>query len=144
MAPQAWRAADRDPNPPGVSCDLDKALPRDVRRLVLGFLANQEGQPVDDAVLVADELVCNAQRHGSPDPVRQRTPDRYGGRGLLLVDQMATAWGVRRYPDHKTVWAELALDSGGRSTHARHLEAVSTNDTAATPDGRRSTWHRVT
>ena len=129
-----------------MSCDLDAASPREVRHLVRGFLAGRDGLPVDDAVLVADELVCNAQRHGSsprvcrltltgqrvrievddtsPDPVRQRTPDRYGGRGLLLVDQLATAWGVRRYPDHKTVWAELALDNTGRSTHARHLTAV--------------------
>jgi histidine kinase-like protein len=159
MSPQAWRAADRDPNPPDVSCDLDTTSPREVRHLVRGFLADREGLPVDDAVLVADELVCNAQRHGrsprvcrlaftgqgqrvrievddtSPDLVRQRTPDRYGGRGLVLVDQLASAWGVQRYPDHKTVWAELALNDTGRSTHARHLTAVPTPPTAAAPDG---------
>ena len=32
-----------------------------------------------------------------------------GGRGLLLLDRLSTAWDVRRTPEGKTVWFELAL-----------------------------------
>lgn len=100
---------------------------------------------VDDAVLVADELISNAHRHGraprrcrlalidqgrcvrievddtSARQPRMRIPDRSGGRGLMLVDRLASSWGVCNHADHKTVWAELALDRAGSSGHARHL-----------------------
>jgi hypothetical protein len=113
------------------------------------MLNGRAGIMVDDAVLVADELVSNAHQHGraprhcrfalidqgrcvrievddaSSAQPRLRTPDRSGGRGLLLVDRLSSSWGVRNDADHKTVWAELALDQAGRSGHARHLNAVS-------------------
>jgi anti-sigma regulatory factor (Ser/Thr protein kinase) len=39
-------------------------------------------------------------------------PDAEGGRGLLLVDALATDWGVRDRPGPgKTVWAECATRS---------------------------------
>jgi anti-sigma regulatory factor (Ser/Thr protein kinase) len=45
---------------------------------------------------------------------RRPDPDAPGGRGLLVVAQLAQAWGViRRDPAGKTVWAELALDTPG-------------------------------
>ncbi len=31
------------------------------------------------------------------------------GRGLLIVGRLVMAWGTRRTPDGKTVWAEVAL-----------------------------------
>jgi hypothetical protein len=52
---------------------------------------------------------------------RIRTPDMSGGRGLVLVDRLASAWGVQNYAHHKTVWAELVLDDVGTSGRVRHL-----------------------
>jgi PAS domain S-box-containing protein len=82
--------------------------------------------------LVVSELVTNAIRYGQP-PVRlrlireaalicevsdssstaphlrrARTYDE-GGRGLLLVAQLAQRWGTRHHPIGKTIWAEIEL-----------------------------------
>ncbi|WP_406401015.1 SpoIIE family protein phosphatase [Streptomyces sp. NBC_00879] len=92
---------------------------------------------LDDAAfiteLVVSELVTNAIRYGRP-PIqlrlihenstlicevfdssstaphmrRARTFDE-GGRGLLLVGQLAQRWGTRHAPTGKTVWAEQFL-----------------------------------
>jgi anti-anti-sigma factor len=89
---------------------------------------------VDRAVLVASELVTNAVVH-SQGPVRLRLElhqqrlhlavydqsprllalatepgdlDAEGGRGLLIVDQLASAWGVRHAPGGgKAIWCVL-------------------------------------
>ena len=85
----------------------------------------------EDAKLIVSELVCNAVRHagtdigltvmtrrcglrlevsdGSTRPIRPRiaAPSDEGGRGLALVDALASHHGVRRSPGGKTVWAEL-------------------------------------
>ncbi|WP_133849366.1 ATP-binding protein [Labedaea rhizosphaerae] len=145
MATQAEDAADGEPAPADVSCDLDATPTREVRSLMRGLLAGRDGVMVDDALLVADELISNAHQHASGPRVcrlalldqgrrlrvevddgsrtlpQARTPDCDGGRGLLLVSQLASEWGVRRYRDHKTVWAELGLDGAGTSGHARHM-----------------------
>jgi hypothetical protein len=56
-----------------------------------------------------------------------RTPDRSGGRGLVLVDRLASSWGVQHHADHKTVWAEVALDrTSSSSGPARHLSVAPT------------------
>jgi anti-sigma regulatory factor (Ser/Thr protein kinase) len=83
------------------------------------------------AELVVSELVTNAIRYGRP-PIRLRlirdrallcevsddsstTPHLRrardfdeGGRGLLLVAQLAEHWGTRHARHGKTVWAELS------------------------------------
>jgi hypothetical protein len=121
--------------------DLDTTAAREVRRHVRELLANHRGIPVDDAVLVVDELVSNAHQRGqspracrltldeqgrylrvevddaSPLRPRIRTADESGGRGLLLVDRLAPAWGVTYQAHSKTVWAELALDRAGTAPH---------------------------
>lgn len=86
--------------------------------------------------LVVSELVTNAVRYGD-DPVvlrlirdaalicevadgsstaphlrRARVFDE-GGRGLLLVAQMAERWGSRQTATGKTIWAELGLAESG-------------------------------
>ncbi|MFL6127562.1 MAG: ATP-binding protein [Mycobacteriales bacterium] len=85
------------------------------------------------ALLLVSELATNAIRHGSP-PVRlslrlyadrlrvevadgsptlphlaRPGPDRPGGRGLQIVQQLAARWGSQasRSPLGKTVWFEL-------------------------------------
>jgi anti-sigma regulatory factor (Ser/Thr protein kinase) len=93
---------------------------------------------VDDARLVATELVGNAVRHANPVqpdvmlvrwsadedhlslsvsdggsasvPVqRQPTPDTTQGRGLHIVDALAERWWVEREKGLNTVHASLAL-----------------------------------
>jgi serine phosphatase RsbU (regulator of sigma subunit)/anti-sigma regulatory factor (Ser/Thr protein kinase) len=84
------------------------------------------------AELVVSELVTNAIRYGQP-PIqlrlirqaalicevsdgsgtaphlrRARTYDE-GGRGLLLVAQLAQRWGTRHHAGGKTIWAEIEL-----------------------------------
>ncbi len=44
-----------------------------------------------------------------PGAPRLRAPDDTSGRGMILVDRLATTWTCTRHLDHKTVWAELAL-----------------------------------
>lgn len=87
------------------------------------------------AELVVSELVTNAIRYGGP-PIqlrlirdtavicevsdsssaaphlrRARTFDE-GGRGLMLVAQLARRWGTRHKAAGKTIWAEIALPEG--------------------------------
>lgn len=145
MSTQAWGDARNEPTQLDVVCDLDTTPTRQVRRVVRDVLADRDGVMVDDAALVLDELVSNAHMHGAapracriglidkgrrlrvevddtaPELPRMRVPDRTGGRGLLLVDRLSSSWGVRTEADHKTVWAELALDAAGSSGHARHM-----------------------
>lgn len=89
---------------------------------------------VDDAELVASELVANAVRHGATPvvltigqgdgqliiAVQDAAPDRLpqprdadagesGGRGMLLVRSIAQRWGCTAGHDSKVVWAELAV-----------------------------------
>ena len=88
--------------------------------------------------LLATELVANVVTHvggpmtlravrdglrvrveiDDPSPVRPvvRRPafSEEHGRGMLLVDQLAEAWGVDWRPDGKTVWFELDATRVGR------------------------------
>ena len=87
----------------------------------------------DDAQLIASELGTNATRHAaspfritlirrsksitlsvrdaSVDQPQPRNPGHIdsGGRGLVLIAQVADAWGTTIEPDGKTIWAELTL-----------------------------------
>jgi serine phosphatase RsbU (regulator of sigma subunit) len=52
-----------------------------------------------------------------------------GGRGLYLVEQLATRWGSRPTPEGKAVWFEVPLDgkqalAGGRPPARRHSRPV--------------------
>ncbi|WNF00188.1 ATP-binding protein [Streptomyces luomodiensis] len=94
-------------------------------------------QMCDDALLVVSELVTNVIAHTASDRLECRLgggagllrievedqarahtlpaprtpgPDEHGGRGLLLVGAVSSAWGVRDAPHGRgrIVWAELA------------------------------------
>jgi anti-sigma regulatory factor (Ser/Thr protein kinase) len=56
-----------------------------------------------------DRLRIEVSDDGHPPAIRivPLGEQRVGGRGLFIVDQMATAWGVPAGTAH--VWAELAL-----------------------------------
>ncbi|MGI8695375.1 MAG: ATP-binding protein [Mycobacteriales bacterium] len=108
-----------------------------VRRAVaadLGAVISQD--LLDDVLLAASELIANAARHGTALPgetmlvewsCRQASVDvrvtdgggeqrprlrrgdhaATGGRGLAIVDALATTWGVERADGTTTVWARL-------------------------------------
>jgi len=40
-----------------------------------------------------------------------RQPDDEGGRGLKIIESLATDWGTAASPSHKIVWFELATES---------------------------------
>ena len=40
-----------------------------------------------------------------------RDPQRIGGIGLVIVDQLSEDWGVASFPGGKTVWATLTLSA---------------------------------
>lgn len=67
-----------------------------------------------------------------PRPRRHHAPDATTGRGLTLVEELSTAWGVTRREGGKTVWFELsrgaAEDDGATTT--------STGDGSARPSAR--------
>ncbi|MGW2801739.1 SpoIIE family protein phosphatase [Streptomyces sp. NPDC001269] len=112
----------------------DPALVATVRRQVVGRLEVwRMSEAAFTAELVVSELVTNAIRYGerpirlrlihdattlicevsdgsltAPHLRRARTYDE-GGRGLLLVAQLAQRWGSRHTTEGKVIWAELSL-----------------------------------
>ncbi|MEU1467564.1 ATP-binding protein [Streptomyces sp. NPDC005761] len=100
------------------------------------------GLPLEDASHVVAELAANAALHGyvpgrdfrvlltvDGDTLRIEVADARGeqlprvleqseayesGRGLVLVEALATRWGIERGPfPRKTVWAEIAMTGAG-------------------------------
>jgi len=68
------------------------------------------GTPFDVVLVHSPGTVrCEVRDHS---PLRPRTrnfsPEASTGRGMQLVDRLATAWGVLPDPDGKTVWFELS------------------------------------
>jgi anti-sigma regulatory factor (Ser/Thr protein kinase) len=121
--------------------DPDPASAATVRRAV-GESLDASGLPapvIDDAVLIATELLGNSLRHADALPsgelrvswdvdgdgvvvrvtdggggqlphVRNTRADATTGRGLRIVDALAAEWGVESQPDGATtVWAWLAV-----------------------------------
>ncbi|WP_052434784.1 ATP-binding protein [Streptacidiphilus melanogenes] len=98
-------------------------------------LGGDEEQAVD-VLLVAAELLSNAERHGGgataidieprsgalcltvtdvsplpPRQVRPHLPERTSGHGLYIIDRLSTAWGWVPCRSGKAVWAELPAGS---------------------------------
>ena len=111
----------------------DRRAAVDARDWLAEFLAGRVAPALAaDASLVVSELTTNALRHGLGEVVVRAAidgdgsvqlsvsdsgdelpalqppdPDRIGGLGLRIVDQLCTAWGVAPFPGGKTVWATL-------------------------------------
>lgn len=106
----------------------------EARELTRAALTSWGLQPLlDPATLVVSELVTNALTHArsemtlelrwgegllrisvtdaSPDsPERQDAdPGAEGGRGMHMVTELASGWGIEHLPSGKRVWAEIAI-----------------------------------
>ena len=124
QSPQRVAVLELEPNPGSV---------RQARRFVSATLAewSQDAPLVDDAVLIASELVTNAVMHGKP-PIRLRLraeaeeillevddgndamprklrvgPEVTHGRGLAIVAELSSRWAARPSGQGKTVWSAL-------------------------------------
>jgi anti-sigma regulatory factor (Ser/Thr protein kinase) len=116
----------------------DASALRDARRVVADTLAGAPEELRDAAVLLAGEILTNAVVHGGgwfllqvdagPDVLYVEVADstaghprvlhpnseREHGRGMAIVDAMASAWGTKQRGSHKVVWFELALGPSGK------------------------------
>jgi anti-sigma regulatory factor (Ser/Thr protein kinase) len=109
--------------------------PRRARRAVQDLLGDDASiQVIRDAILLTSELVTNAIEHSSggcevsasfdrrrcvirvevsdrstvkPSPRTNATMEDLGGRGLLIVDRVASRWGSTAAAAGKSVWFEI-------------------------------------
>ncbi|HSO96358.1 MAG TPA: ATP-binding protein [Acidimicrobiia bacterium] len=115
----------------------EPASPAAARRFVTESLASSIGAPVEVATLLVSELVTNAVLHARTPMVLNVTArdgsvrvevqdcsaalpalryyDRTAptGRGLQMLDVLASQWGVDTDDGYKTVWFELAVGDDG-------------------------------
>jgi len=119
----------------------DHTAPRQARRFLLGRLVEWQVEPdlCDVAELCVSELVTNAVVHSGTPPrlavhldeqrlllvvndagrrgtvrLQNAALDDDSGRGLVLVDALATAWAAERGADGTTVWCELERSAGSK------------------------------
>ena len=106
------------------------------RRAVMHLIGDESSvEFVSDAMLITSELVTNATMHSEgpgvlraefgehllrvevtdgSDAIPEVVPDQQpaaGGRGLRLVNDLATRWGVRQMLPGKTLWFELTAET---------------------------------
>jgi len=104
---------------------------RDRLRELLDSWATEEKRQT--VVLLLSEVVTNAVRHApgtvhitvtlfgdrvharvrdeNPRTPQPRAPDETGGRGIQLLQRLATRWGVEQHSgEGKTVWFEVAKE----------------------------------
>ncbi len=131
--------------------------PSAARRLIESAIADHALNAVlDEALLLVTELVTNAVVHAGTDidlgvevsgdqlrvEVVDRTPgllhvdshlpadQREGGRGLLLLDALATEWGTRHFGWGKSVWFVLSAqpETAARAGVARRRRGDGVQD----------------
>lgn len=102
-----------------------------VRRFVRLALSDFETDTIDDAELLVSEVAANVVDHARTDydvrvvaeglwlrievadgssiipAVQDLAHDAERGRGLRLIEHIASAWGVEERPDGKSVWFEI-------------------------------------
>ncbi len=133
--PELWAEPPRPPRLARLAL-RDASSARDVRSLLDRLIASwrlTDRVDENDVKLAASELATNAVRH-SREPetatvrylgdgvrievddgshthpeMRDAAADDFGGRGLHVVDAVASAWGVESRPSGKRVWCEIAL-----------------------------------
>jgi anti-sigma regulatory factor (Ser/Thr protein kinase) len=129
--------ANRRPSRSTVVFDRQATSVGEARSWIDAFLTERaiENPLRDDAQLIVSELVTNALVHGDGTLVLRASitatavqisvtdsgdelpevlpfdPSRIGGLGLIVVERIASEWGVAPFPGGKTVWAALSLTS---------------------------------
>jgi anti-sigma regulatory factor (Ser/Thr protein kinase) len=125
------------PNVPVMQFPADRTAPSRARRFVAETLRSWDvpRRVIDDAVLLVSELVTNALLHARSAPVveldrlngrirfvvcddspalprrRRYARDAVTGRGIALVETLATQWGSEPTGEGKRVWFELDADA---------------------------------
>ena len=124
------------------SLEAEASAPGAARRFLRRALATQNLDGFGDvSELLTTELVTNVVLHArSPITVRLLTsgdrlrvevddasnkalvpqpadPERPSGKGLLLVDKLASDWGVDTRADGKTVWFEIDTSTATDEIH---------------------------
>ena len=132
-----------------LSLPVHPSSPGRARRFVRDVLAAWGAERFEEpATLLTSELVTNAVLHARSRPelklrlagdrlwvgVADNTPvspvrKHYGpqaatGRGLMLVERMAAAWGTSISDHGKVVWFELSPDAGEATGIALEAEAL--------------------
>lgn len=114
-----------------VALPADHSSPREARRIVREDVDLGDPKLLPSVELLVSELVTNAVVHASSAPrvevhvstasvrvavhdddatmPRPRTPDpaKPGGRGLHILDRLASRWGAEPRADGKVVWFEI-------------------------------------
>ncbi len=81
-----------------------------VSEIVTNALSYGDGQPVIDVDVDPDRMRVSVtdDAEGTPSVQRQDNGLAEHGRGLFLVESLASRWGInRRVPTGKSVWFEL-------------------------------------
>lgn len=122
--------------------DHDVAAPRAARRFVASVLDEWgvQAEPCERSLLMVSELISNAVLHGGRGPIRlvlgdqapgdaairievyndgegqavmrQVQADELSGRGLHLIDDLASAWGTTSGGGQTLVWFDVRVDHG--------------------------------
>jgi anti-sigma regulatory factor (Ser/Thr protein kinase) len=73
--------------------------------------AIRHAQPPIQLRMILDGALCCEVSDGSSTAPHLRRAGRYdeGGRGLLLVTELAESWGTRHTRSGKTIWAQQPL-----------------------------------
>lgn len=121
------------------SFPADITSPRAARLFVVSVIGHPEDESTQMALVLTSELVTNAVLHARTevdvriefddehmrvevtdgDPhlpaALPHRPDALGGRGLFLVEQLASDWGSARRHGGKVVWFTLTTEAEARS-----------------------------
>lgn len=70
----------------------------------------RDSGPLPDlAALSASHALSNATTGTSPGPPTGTGDPSLGGRGLMIVDQLADHWGARAHDGGKTIWCDVGI-----------------------------------
>ncbi|WP_327290402.1 ATP-binding protein [Streptomyces sp. NBC_01198] len=140
------------------------AARREVPDVARGWGVPLTEETFSDLGLLSSEVITNAIRHtNAPCAVvvrwtgvrvrvevtdvsparphrRHSSPEAEGGRGLLLVESLATAWGSAPDPAGKVVWFELGPSDGTPPPWSTPGKWTITTDTGSATSGYLPAW----